>query len=220
MKKTFIILFTILLANQARSQYGQEGAILAAAEAVIRALELSQLDKIANAQDKIIVYHAAIAVTTADIVRVEQELLDAQSNVQPWVEGLTSVVRVGRSAERLGNILTEISAILQDHPALLALLTEPMIQIIADAAIIISDYAIAFKESSTNLLSNEARMDVINIAQDGMDYLISKSIKILQAADTLAALAAFEELAEGNTEYSTEDAVTNSQQLIDTFVKE
>lgn len=218
MRKAILILF-LLLVNQAQSQYGQEGAILAAAEAVIRAVELDQLNKIADAQDKIIVYHAAIAVTTADIVRIEQEILNSQSNLKPWIQGLNSVIRVGRSAEYLTKVLTEISNILQEQPALLPLLTEPMIQIIADGAIIIADYAIAFKQSSTNLLNNQARIEVVNVAQDGLDYLILKSQKLLGTTRTLAALTAYEEIA-GDTQYDTEEAISATEEVISTFVKD
>lgn len=186
--------FFILFANfyNVKAQYGQEGAVLVGLEIGIRSFELAYLNEIAEAQDDIVILHGLIAATTADIVRIEQIKLDSESDLQPWVNDMSSMIRVGLTATQLVELQGEIIDIAQEVPAFLPFITESMLVLIADSGIIVNDLGIAIRENETSLMDNKARIDIINASQDGLDYLVSKSLEILKLMETLSKLNVME----------------------------
>lgn len=220
MKKGYYILAFLLSFQLGYCQYGQEGAILGGAEAVIRALELSELDKIAESQNEILTYHSAIAISTVEIVRIEQKLLDSQSELKPWVENLSSVIRVGVTATQLAEIQQRILDLAGSVPEIVPLVTEAMINILLDASVIVTDFGIALKESSTNLLNNADRIKVINTAQDGLDYLLNESLEIYRGMQAIASLAVFEGQQGQEYLFDSSQAFQNAIDRIDNFIQD
>ena len=220
MKKRIITILFITSLQLGFSQYGQEGAILGGAEAVIRALELSELDKIAESQNEILTYHAAIAVSTAEIVRIEQKILNSQSDLKPWVENLSSVIRVGVTAAHLAEIQQRILDLAGNVPEIVPLVTVAMINILIDASVIVTDFGIALKESSTNLLNNADRIKVINTAQDGLDYLLNESLELYKGMQAIASLAVFEGQQGQEYLFDSSPAFENAVNRIENFIQE
>lgn len=220
MKKRFLLILFLASLQLGFSQYGQEGAILGGAEAVIRALELSELDKIAESQNEILTYHAAIAVSTAEIVRIEQKILNSQSDLKPWVENLSSVIRVGVTAAHLAEIQQRILDLAGNVPEIVPLVTEAMINILIDASVIVTDFGIALKESSTNLLNNADRIKVINTAQDGLDYLLNESLELYKGMQAIASLAVFEGQQGQEYLFDSSPAFENAVNRIENFIQE
>ena len=220
MKTPISFILLIMFATVCRGQYGQEGAILGGAEAVIRVLELSELDKIAESQNEILTYHAAIAVSTAEIVRIEQRMLDSQTDLRPWVENLSSVIRVGVTATQLAEIQQQILDVAQNVPEMIPFVSEAMINIILDAGVIVTDFGIALKESPTNLLNNADRIKVINNAQDGLDYLVNESLELYRGMQAIASLALFEGQEGQDYQYDASQAIDNAAQRIENFIQD
>ena len=105
---------------------------------------------------------------------------------------MSSMIRVGLTATQLVELQGEIIDIAQEVPAFLPFITESMLVLIADSGIIVNDLGIAIRENETSLMDNKARIDIINASQDGLDYLVSKSLEILKLMETLSKLNVME----------------------------
>lgn len=218
--KWLYMIISLFAINGTYAQYGQEGAILAASEGVIRALELDQLDNIAKAQERIVILHGLIAVTTADIVRIEQIKLDSETALQPWVNNLSSVVRIGLTATQLVELQGEILQLAQDVPEMLPFITESLALLIGDSVIIVQDFQIALKEGSSNLLDNKARMDIINASQDGLDYLVEKSLSLLILMESLSHMAFMESSIPGDFQVNYDAIIERTSEKIESLIVE
>lgn len=220
MKKLFFLITGLLSTTFSSAQYGQEGAILAASEALIRAIETDQLNKIAKVQDEITVYHLAIAATSAEIVIIEQQLLDAQGDVRPWIQNLSSVYTLVKTAKTLedsfSNILDKASA----NDKLMAMMSIPIASLIIDTATIVADYSIAFKNADTNLLNNQQRIEILQSAQDRLDFILAKTGEVNQATNAILTVL---NLGEGTADMKTFDrnsVILSNQQTIDNLIIE
>lgn len=220
MRSKIISMALLFIGPAMYGQYGQEGAILGGAEAVIRVLELSELDKIAQGQNEILAYHGAIAVSTAEIVRIERKTLDSRTDLRPWVENLSSVIRVGATASQLAEIQQRILDLAQNVPELIPFVTESMTNILLDAGIIVTDFGISLKESPTNLLDNADRIKVINTAQDGIDHLLEESLELYRGMEAIASLALFEGQEGMDYTYDTRPALENAALRTENFIQD
>ena len=210
--KYFYLIFIMFCTRPVLGQYGQEGAILAASETVIRALELSELDKIAQAQSSIVIYHGAIAASTAELVRIEQQKLDAKSELRTWIENMSSAIRVGTTAQQLYELQQQILDLAGNVPEIVPFVTETMVQLLLDATAIITDFTVALKEGSTNLMDNASRIEIINTAQEGLDYLVGKSLKLYSAMQAISHISLFEDGNPDNFQYDIEGAYQRALQ--------
>lgn len=216
--KVIYFILTLFLFNTANAQYGQEGAAVAVAEFGARIIEMDQLKKIANAQDDIVILHGLIAATTADIVRIEQIKLDSESNLQPWVNNLTSYVRIGLTAAQLVELQDLIIQVTLDAPEFMPFIMEAMAVLIADSLIIMQDFSVTVRENATSLMDNRARIDIINATQDGLDYLVQKSIDILLLMKGVAKMNFMENAAGDPFTMDFNQIIQDSQERIDNLI--
>lgn len=220
MKRIFFLITGLLTITFGSAQYGQEGAILAASEALIRAIEIDQLDKIAKAQDEITLYHLAIAATSAEIVIIEQQLLDAQGDVRPWIQNLSSVYTIVETAKTLEESFSNILDKASSNDKLMAMIAIPIASLIVDTAAVVDDYRIAFKNSDTNLLNNQQRIEILLSAQERLDFILAKTGEVNQATNAILTLLNLSEVTPEQNTYDTNNAILSNQEAMDNLIIE
>lgn len=219
--KNILLIFLICLSSSLYSQYGQEGAILAASEGLIRAVEMDKLNKAAGYQAEIVNYSLAIAAATTQIVITEQKLYESETKLAGWIENLSMTAELVDSAIKLGTTLENTYSLASENiPDVVPYITTVTIDFTLEATAIVDDYRVAIKESQINLLSNQERIEVILVSQEALDNLNYNANKLYDFIYALTTIKEYENTPTPLLTYDANNPVLSAQELLDNLLIE